>query len=104
MSDLALNSYPKKWPCTKTECAHQNRFHHDVSGRCTISGCACVGFSPLPIVPENPNSDKHHLAFCVPDADPQAIEDQYYSEGRSILIGDKRMEVLDEENKNRDDK
>lgn len=60
MSPAMLNGYLYDWSCTN--CSHANRFHHDVSGRCTISGCACRSFIPTPIVPENPNSDKHHIA------------------------------------------
>lgn len=57
-----LNGYPMDWACTTSGCSHANRFHHDVSGRCTIASCLCRIYSPTPIVPENPNSDKHHLA------------------------------------------
>lgn len=55
-----LNGYP--FGCKCTGCNHANQFHHDVSGRCTIYGCTCRAFDAEPIVPENPNSDKHHIA------------------------------------------
>jgi hypothetical protein len=41
--EVMLNGYPKQQRCTG--CSHANRFHHDVSGRCTVSACRCHFFS-----------------------------------------------------------